>query len=201
MPLLPTTEAEIVCRAARQEDFAAASALLDRYRVDRLSAEQRKEGFISAAFTPKQLRQMAEHAGVFVAVSQGRILGCLCCDDSASPALPAPYLSMRGHFDAWRFRARPLSAWRCFAYGPICIDASARGKGLLGRLFATMLTQLRPGYQVGTAFIAKTNPRSLAAHVDRLGMTAVGEFGHARAVSPGEEAVIDEFVALAFALD
>lgn len=184
-------EAEIVCRKARQEDFGPASELLNRYHVDRLNAEERQHGFISALFTPGQLRDMAEEIGVFVAVSQGRVLACLCCYDSASPALPPPYRTMSGHFDEWLFRGMALSAWRCFAYGPVCIDVSARGKGLLRRLFTAMLPEVRQRYQAGTAFVAKANPRSLSAHINQLGMTPLGEFSHAG----------QDFVALAFAID
>ncbi|PRH89345.1 hypothetical protein C5L14_01780 [Labrys okinawensis] len=184
-------EAEIVCRKARQEDLGSASELLNRYHVDRLGPEERRNGFISALFTPAQLREMAEDIGVFVAVSRGQVLACLCCYDSASPALPPPYRTMSAHFDAWLFRGRALSTWRCFAYGPVCIDVPARGRGVLRRLFTTMLPEVRQRYQAGTAFVAKDNPRSLAAHIDQLGMAPVGEFSH-----DGQA-----FVALAFTVD
>ncbi|RFB81238.1 hypothetical protein [Methylovirgula sp. 4M-Z18] len=172
-------QSEIICRRALDADFAPAANLLNRYHFSRLSPEERRDGFISVRFTPDELRELTKDIGMFVAVAETNMLGCLCCSDVGSHSLtPTPFHTMRENFDRWSFHGKPLSQWRAFAYGPVCIEAAARGQGLLRRLFATMLPAVRNRFDIGTSFIAKSNERSLAAHVHQLGMIPIGTFRH-----------------------
>jgi predicted GNAT superfamily acetyltransferase len=181
-------DGRIAYRKATRNELIAATNLLNRYYIDRLSSDERQQGFVAATFTCNELKTMNDDIGVIVAVSANELLGCLCCYDSASPSCPPPYLAMRGLFPRWIYAHRPLAQWRTFAYGPVVIHSSARGRGILRGLYGAMLPLVSNRYDVGTAFIAKSNQHSLAAHRSGLGMVPVGEFAF------GEE----EFIALAF---
>ncbi|MEP6959608.1 MAG: hypothetical protein ABI980_12835, partial [Nitrospirota bacterium] len=61
-------------------------------------------------------------------------------------------------------------------YGPVCIARSQRARGLLRSLYQELLSALGATYDLGVALISKNNPRSLEAHVRKLGMTPVGEY-------------------------
>lgn len=65
---------------------------------------------------------------------------------------------------------------RVFIYGPVCIDRAYRGRGLLRGLYETLRREVAGRYDIGVAFVADDNPRSLRVHVDGLGMGDVGEF-------------------------
>jgi predicted GNAT superfamily acetyltransferase len=188
IPSPPSKRAAPQYRKAQGSDIVEATKLLNRYHSNRQDAEHRHDGFIAATFTPEQLNIMNEEIGVTVAAVAGEIVGCLCCYDSNSPAVPAPARAMTERFPGWHYGGRRLTEWRTFLYGPVVIDRAARGRGILRGLYREMLGLVAARYEVGTAFVGKTNHRSMAVHRDGLGMTPVGEF-----VFAGEV-----FVALAF---
>lgn len=163
-------------RRARGGDFEAAAALFNRHHPSNLATGQERDGFISALFSAEQLRDMNDSLCVIVALLGNDIVGSLCCSDRAFPAQPPPYRAMQRQFATWHYRGRPLSEWRAFAYGPVCIDGTARGQGILKGLFAAALPFVRLRFELATAFIARANQRSLAAHTRQLGMEPVGAF-------------------------
>ncbi len=58
-------------------------------------------------------------------------------------------------------------------YGPICVSAEERGRGLAARLYAE-LGRLQPGLRF-VLFIRRDNEASIKAHI-KLGMHEMGEF-------------------------
>ncbi len=65
---------------------------------------------------------------------------------------------------------------RSYLYGPICVAAHERGRGLASRMFAALRRQL-PGRE-GILFIRRDNAASLRAHA-KMGMAEVAVFKHA----------------------
>ena len=100
---------------------------------------------------------------IIVAMDGARLLGVLFTSETARASAP-PVLAMLA---AW-----PGSA-DAYVYGPVCIDETARGKGVQGLLHADLVRR-RPGREA-ILFIKANNPRSLHAHA-RLGMVQVASF-------------------------
>jgi hypothetical protein len=71
-----------------------------------------------------------------------------------------------------RFDGKPLSSYNSYIYGPVGIDRAYRRRGALRGLYAAQKQQ----FDVGVAFVARSNPHSLNAHIAGLGMTEVGDF-------------------------
>src|SRR6266545_2342785 len=69
-----------------------------------------------------------------------------------------------------------LSSFGSYIYGPVCIDRNYRGRGLLRGLFEAQKKELAGQFEIGVAFVSRSNPHSLTAHVDGLGMAEVGDF-------------------------
>ncbi|MGE5166838.1 MAG: N-acetyltransferase family protein [Sphingobacteriales bacterium] len=63
----------------------------------------------------------------------------------------------------------------CYLYGPVCVAATERGKGLTGALFEVLQTHMagRPAM----TFIRADNTASLRAH-RKMGMSELGTFVH-----------------------
>ena len=179
-----------VFRPARGADFAAVADLMNRYAAVNLTAEQRETGFLLATFTPAQIEGMHRALGVVVALVGDEIVGCLCGADLGSPALPPPAARMAALMPDWLLDGVSFRNRQTFLYGPVCIDAKCRGRGLLQGLFDELLRLARPRFDSGIAFVARSNPHSLGVHRDGLGMKPVGEFEFA-----GEQ-----LIALAFAV-
>ena len=75
-----------------------------------------------------------------------------------------------------RFDGKPLSSYNSYIYGPVCIDRAYRRRGALRGLYAAQKQDLAGQFDVGVAFVARSNPHSLNAHIAGLGMTEVGDF-------------------------
>lgn len=98
-----------------------------------------------------------------VARSDGHVIGFLLTwrkSKAASPFIQAMLAAYSGSDDA-------------YVYGPICVDSSARGRGIAGAMFAE-LRRLLPRRE-GILFIKANNEPSLRAH-RKMGMRVVAEY-------------------------
>jgi hypothetical protein len=85
---------------------------------------------------------------------------------AAVPILAAMLAAYRGDADA-------------YLYGPVCVAASERGRGVVERLVAAVKATLPD--REGILFIRADNAASLHVHRDKLGMTVRGHFRFADA--------------------
>jgi hypothetical protein len=69
-----------------------------------------------------------------------------------------------------------ITTTNSFQYGPICIHADYRGKGLIKPLFELMRINMVEKYALGLTFINKKNIPSLKAHTAKLNWTIISDF-------------------------
>jgi predicted N-acetyltransferase YhbS len=165
-----------VFRRLSDEDYAGVLALQEANLSDNLSAPARGEGFLSARFSREQFARMDRDVGVLVARDAERVVGYLCASgvelNQQFPLLAA----MIERYGEVSFQGRALADQKTFVYGPVCVDRSYRGRGVLRGLFRSLQHALSGRFDAGVAFVAEDNQRSLAAHIAGLGMQDVGEF-------------------------
>lgn len=168
--------AVIEYRRANAGDYPAILTLQAANYIAHLSEDERKEGFLSAQFTPEQTAQIAEDLGTMVAVVDDRLAGFLCAFrkefDTGSPVIA----KMLESYDRFVLEDRPLNYFNSYIYGPVCIARECRKRGLLRGLYEAQKQDLTGKFDIGVAFVARNNPHSLQAHVNGLGMTEVGDF-------------------------
>lgn len=163
-------------RRLHHSDLAAVLEVQEANLFENLSPSARQDGFLSARFSGDEFAQMNTDVSVMVAAEADRIGGYLCASSvELNRRLPL-LAAMIACYPDLRFRDRLLSEQASFVYGPVCVDRKFRGRGVLRGLYQALLRQLAGRFDTGAAFIAQDNPRSLAAHVDGLGMHNVGEF-------------------------
>ncbi|MFQ5681995.1 MAG: GNAT family N-acetyltransferase [Candidatus Binatia bacterium] len=163
-------------RRALPEDLTGILRLQSANLRGSLNLKDQQEGFLSAEFTRRHLVEIASEIALLVASDKGQVLGYLCSYSCVySKQFPILATMMRS-FDHILYRAKPLSFYKAFVYGPVCIDKTHRGRGLLRGLYATLLKEVGGRYEVGVAFVSKDNPHSLTVHVNGLGMAIAGEF-------------------------
>jgi predicted GNAT superfamily acetyltransferase len=166
----------IVYRRAKPKDYPEILNLQAANFIANLSESERKEGFLSAQFSPEQTAQIAEDLGTTVAVVDGRVAAFLCAFrkefDTGSPVI----VKMLASYDQLTFQGHPLSALNSYIYGPVCIARNYRGRGLLRGLYEAQKRDLREQFEIGVAFVSRNNPHSLSAHVGGLGMIEAGDF-------------------------
>jgi len=163
-------------RRAVLDDYPAIVRLNEENFIANLSAEERRQGFLSARFTLEQTARIAGDLGTIVAVVDGQVAGFLCAFrnefDTGSPVIA----TMLDSYDRLIFAGRPLSAYRSYIYGPVCIGREQRGRGLLRGLYEAQKKDLAGQFEIGVAFVSRDNPHSLSAHIGGLGMVEAGDF-------------------------
>jgi hypothetical protein len=168
--------ASVVFRRAQPEDYPAILRLQSENFVANLSEEEQREGFLSAEFSPKQIAEMAEDLGIEIAVIDDLVVAflCACRKDfhQGSPVIE----KMLDAYPFVEFEGKLLNAYESYIYGPVCIDCSYRRAGLLRGLYEAQKRNLAGQFDIGVAFVSRSNPHSLQAHIAGLGMTEVGDF-------------------------
>jgi predicted N-acetyltransferase YhbS len=163
-------------RRLTEADYPGILALQEVNLFDNLPVEARSDGFLSARFSRDQFARMHADVAVMVADDAAQVAGYLCASgiefNRQFPLLAA----MIERYGEVCFQGRPLAEQKTFVYGPVCVDRAYRGRGALRGLYQALQRDTAGRFDAGVAFVAKDNARSLAAHVDGLGMHKVGEF-------------------------
>ena len=163
-------------RRAGPEDYAEIVRLQRANYIANLTAEERREGFLSAGFSLDQVAAIASDLGIAIVTMDDGLAGCLCGIrrefDHGSPVVEK---MLESYDQAW-FQGKPLSAFNSYIYGPVCIARQYRRRGLLRGLYDFQNKDLAGQFEVGVALVSHSNPHSMQAHVEGLGMTEAGEF-------------------------
>ncbi|EPC4489306.1 N-acetyltransferase family protein [Serratia liquefaciens] len=162
---------------ANVSDIEQVMALLKRYQVETISDEDKKEGFVTTKLTYAQMVELIEQEhGLFIAKQEGKVVAFVM---AASWNFWAPwplFQHMIGRLGEYEFAGHVLSVENSYQYGPICIDVSVRGSGVLEALFAFARECMSHRFEVLVTFVNKVNPRSFAAHTRKLGLKVLNEF-------------------------
>jgi predicted GNAT superfamily acetyltransferase len=165
-----------VFRRAKPGDYSVILRLQRANFVGNLSEEERREGFLSAEFSLEQVAEMAQDLGTTIATVDGDLVAFLCAFrnefNHGSPVIA----KMLDTYAVIKFDGKSLSSYNSYIYGPVCIHRDYRRRGLLRGLFEAQKEDLAGQFDVGVAFVSRSNAHSLNAHIAGLGMTEVGDF-------------------------
>ncbi len=166
----------VTIRRAEPRDYPAIIQLQNANTAERLSEEEKKQGFVVSAMTEETLYEINENLGVLVAEENDQLAGFVCL--AMTHPLPEHPI-VRAMYDTFfhqKFNNRSLTDYNVFIYGPVLIAPKYRGKGILKSLFNAVKEYTKNDYDLGTAFINDKNPHSLAVHVEGLGMYCMQPF-------------------------
>lgn len=165
-------------RRAIEADYHGICALAGSYYREQPAPADRQQGFLSARFSLQQIADMASSLGIVVASDAGQVAGFMCASDCDWAGQPAIVKQMLDQLPQYRFHERPIDKDKAFVYGPVCIDAACRGRGILRGMYRHLHRLMEGRYAAGVAFVADDNEASLRAHIDGLGMSKIGKFGY-----------------------
>jgi hypothetical protein len=157
-------------------DIPGFLSLQEKFLVTNLTDEQKKNGFVTTPFKTEQLTDIINQTGLFIAKDAGAIIAYAFGGSWQFFSQWPIFNVMTEKFPTLTFKDFIITDTNSFQYGPVCIDEKYRGSGLLNEIFELMRINLVKRYPLSLTFINKINPRSLKAHVDKLGWTVIGEF-------------------------
>ena len=74
------------------------------------------------------------------------------------------------------YLGQTITVENSYQYGPVCIDKSIRGSGVLEEIFDFAREEMSKRYPILLTFVNKINPRSFEAHKRKLGLEVIQEF-------------------------
>lgn len=167
----------MILKLAEACDIADVLKLHAKYQIDQIREEDKADGFVTTAFSAQQLTALIEQEqGLFIARDEQQVYGYVMAASwqfwSAWPMFQFMITQLPQH----PFAGIEVTQNNSYQYGPVCIDKSVRGSGLLQQLFAFALKAMSQRFEVLITFINHKNPRSYAAHTRKLGLSVVNDF-------------------------
>ena len=164
-------------KVATLDDIEATLTLHAKYQVDSIKEEDKKDGFVTTAFTKEELTDLIEkEQGLFIAKEDDKVLAYVMAASWEFWSRWPMFAHMIKELPKLEYLGEKLSVDNSYQYGPICIDKSVRGSEILYKIFNFSLGHMEKRYPILITFVNKINPRSYEAHVRKLGLDVIQEF-------------------------
>ena len=164
-------------RIAKTSDIDGILNLHYKYQIDSIKEDDKKDGFVTTAFTKEQLEDIIkQEQGIFIAIQDDIILGYVMSASWQYWSKWPMFAFMIKDLPNLKYLGQTLTIDNSYQYGPVCIDKSIRGQGTLEKLFDFALDSMSKRYPILVTFVNKINPRSFEAHKRKLGLEVIQEF-------------------------
>jgi len=164
-------------KIAELSDIKATLKLHAKYQIDTIKEEDKKDGFVTTAFTQEELTQLIEkEQGLFIAKEGDEVLAYVMAASWKFWSKWEMFQHMITELPKLEYKGERLSVDNSYQYGPICIDKSVRGTEVLKEIFNFSLEHMAKRYPILVTFVNQINPRSYQAHKRKLGLVVIQEF-------------------------
>ena len=164
-------------RVAKLEDIESVLKLHSKYQVDTIKEEDKKDGFVTTAFTVEQLTKLVtQESGLFIAIEDDKVIAYVMAASWQYWSAWPMYKHMIKELGKLSYLGQSLSVDNSYQYGPICIDKSYRNSDVLREIFDFAREEMSKCYPILVTFVNKINPRSYQAHKRKLGLEVIQEF-------------------------
>ncbi|WP_345980980.1 GNAT family acetyltransferase [Sulfurimonas sp. HSL3-2] len=166
-------------KIAELSDIDKVLELHFKYQIDSIKEEDKKDGFVTTPFTKEQLSELIEkEQGLFIALQEGEVVAYVMAASWQFWSRWPMFAYMIEGLGDLEYLGKRLSTENSYQYGPICIDKSVRGSGVLEAIFEFARGEMAKRYPILVTFINKINPRSYEAHTRKLGLDVIKEFSY-----------------------
>ena len=167
----------IIYKIATLSDIEATLKLHAKYQVDTIAEEDKKDGFVTTAFTKEELTELIEQEqGLFIAKEGDEVLAYVMAASWQFWSKWPMFQHMIKDLNSLEYKGQTLTVDNSYQYGPICIDKSVRGTAVLKEIFNFSLGHMEKRYPILVTFVNQINPRSYEAHTRKLGLDVIQEF-------------------------
>ena len=164
-------------RLGNLNDIVGVLALQEKYLYKNLTVSERKNGFVTTPFTTDQIAQIIQQNGLFIAENEHQsIIAYVFAGSWEYFGQWEIFKFMVSRFPTLSFKQTKITTANSFQYGPVCIDETYRGTGLLSSIFEEMRIEFQKNYPFAVTFINRINLVSTKAHTKKLGWEIIDEF-------------------------
>jgi hypothetical protein len=148
-----------------------------RYQIDSIAEEDKTDGFVTTPFTKEQIADLInKEKGLFVAKKDGGVVAYVMAASWGFWSAWPMFAFMIKKLPNIEYNGQILSIENSYQYGPICIDKSVRGTGVLEKIFEFAKSKMSERFPILVTFVNKTNERSYQAHKRKLGLDVIQQF-------------------------
>ena len=167
-------------KIANVQDIEKVLKLHFRYQVDSIKEEDKKDGFVTTAFTKEQLADLiTQEQGLFIALDDyDEVIAYVMSASWQYWSRWPMFAFMVEDLPNLEFLDQKLSIDNSYQYGPVCIDKKYRGTGVLEKIFDFARENMAKRYPILVTFINKINTRSFEAHRRKLKLEVIQEFSY-----------------------
>jgi len=166
-------------RNARLEDIAAVNELQKRYHVSTVSEQDKKDGFVTTLFTNEQFAEIiTKENGLSIACDNGKVIAYAMAASWEFWSQWPMFQFMIGDLPNVNYKGVQLTQENSFQYGPVCIEKAYRGTGVVCNLFESSRRTMCKRFPILVTFINQANPRSFAAHTQKVGFEVIKPFDY-----------------------
>jgi len=164
-------------KIAELSDIEATLKLHRKYQIDTIKEEDKKDGFVTTAFTKDELTELIEkEQGLFIAKEGNEVLAYVMSASWDFWSQWEMFQYMIADLPNLEYKGQKLTTKNSYQYGPICIDKRVRGTEVLSKIFQFSLAKMAKRYPILITFVNQINPRSFQAHHHKLGLDIIQEF-------------------------
>lgn len=165
-------------KVAKIKDVDSILKLHNKYQIDSIQEDDKKDGFVTTAFTKEQLEDIInKEQGIFIAVNENdEVLAYIMSASWQYWSKWPMFAFMIEDLPNLTYNDKKITVDNSYQYGPVCVDKKVRGSGVLEKLFDFALDYMSKKYEILVTFVNKLNPRSFEAHKRKLGLEVIQEF-------------------------
>jgi hypothetical protein len=148
-----------------------------RYQIDSIAEDDKADGFVTTPFTKEQMADLINNEnGLFIAKKDGAVVAYVMAASWNFWSVWPMFAFMTKELPKLKYHGQTLSVENSYQYGPICLDKSIRGTGVLENIFEFAKVKMSERFPILVTFVNKTNKRSYQAHKRKLGLDVIHEF-------------------------
>ena len=164
-------------KIAQIKDIEKVLELHFKYQIDSMNVEDKKDGFITTAFTKEQMIDLITlEQGLFIAVENEKVVAYVMSASWNFWSRWPMFTFMVEDLPNLEYLGQRLSVENSYQYGPVCVDIEYRGSGILEKIFDFARENMAKRFPILVTFINKINTRSYSAHTKKLKLEVIKEF-------------------------
>ena len=166
-------------KIATFDDIKGILELHNKYQIDHIKEDDKKDGFVTTAFSEEQLEDIIRmEQGIFIATKGDEVLAYVMSASWQYWSAWPMFAYMIKDLPNLKYKGKQITINNSYQYGPVCVDKTIRGQGVLEDLFDFAITQMEKKYEILVTFVNKINPRSFEAHERKIGLDVLQEFSY-----------------------